>query len=432
MMTATGKKWLASKRKRDRDIRDFIPVHGKVIKTSPPYTLQPPSRENSTGAVERGSSKTRQISLSQLQERRRQPNYPNRIPASVFSKGVRRKAPLKEKQVSQTTADSTKSSTSATKLVEKGGVCENDRGKENRCDTAPSRTKMTVSTTVRCPNPPTIKSSLNNSTFTSTRTTHIPHISMATRSKVLQDENKTSSSPSLKVPSTTTHRISLQRHAQPHISMVTNSKAPQPHITMVTNSKAPQPHITTVTNSKPPHDDSKHITTSLSSSTTSPCSQVPSITTHRTTTPDHLQPHISVVTSPITVHKTSSLDHCHSHCTTQCCTTSPCHPVPCWLNSRSCEHGTRQCIHQQPQRHTECKENQTQNFKVLSTDEPNANSHHKHSLSSPSTENSSIDLGDSLSLTVSPTSPALSWDTDALLAELSSCERMCDKLLNSN
>ena len=386
--TQPGKKWLASKRKRDRDIRDFIPVHGKVIKASPPHTLQ--RSNNSSG--ERGSSTkmTRQIYLSQRQERHREPN---RIPASVFSKGVRRKAPLKESQVSTLYA-----TTSAKTLGEKVDVCVSDRGKENRCDTAPGGTKMTVTTTTRCP--PTTKSSVNNYSTTkplkSTMTTHIPPISTVTVSHAPYDEKHITTS-RLQVPSTTTHKTSSPDHLQPHISMVTGLKAPR---------------------------DENHITTPPSPP------RISSTATHRTSSPDQLQPHISIVTCPITTH-TSSPDHSRSDLT-KLCTSSPCPPVSCWLYSRSCDTNEvgGHCTHPQPQRHTECKKIQFRDAGVSVT-ESSENHHHKHSPE-PSSDNSpTFLLGGSPSLTGLPTSPTLSWDTDALLAELSSCERMCDEILKT-
>ena len=77
--------WLASRRKRNRDIRDFIPVHGKILK---------PSRASSSLQLtsSRGERR-RQARLTSTRERRRDEN---KAPASAFSTGVRRKAPLKE------------------------------------------------------------------------------------------------------------------------------------------------------------------------------------------------------------------------------------------------------------------------------------------------------------------------------------------------
>ena len=79
------KKWLASRRKRNRDLRDFIPVHGKILK--PSLTSLPAYRG------ERGGKRKQQVPLAKLQEEKRRND---KVPATAFSTGVRRKAPRSE------------------------------------------------------------------------------------------------------------------------------------------------------------------------------------------------------------------------------------------------------------------------------------------------------------------------------------------------
>lgn len=69
------KRWLASRKKRSRDIREFITVHGKVIKPCP-------GQEQSGTHV----STTRQVRPYVIRYKEEV-----KIPASCFSKGVRKK-----------------------------------------------------------------------------------------------------------------------------------------------------------------------------------------------------------------------------------------------------------------------------------------------------------------------------------------------------
>lgn len=79
------KRWLASRKKRSRDIRDFITVHGKIIKPCPAQE-QSGTHVSTTSQDQRKKTKTRQVPLhaSRCKEE-------VKIPASCFSKGVRKK-----------------------------------------------------------------------------------------------------------------------------------------------------------------------------------------------------------------------------------------------------------------------------------------------------------------------------------------------------
>ena len=88
-------RWLVTKRRRDRDIRDFVIVHGKILK--------PDQQENDdflnaslpADVVRTGGRRTKQATLPRLhsswsrKEREREREL--KAPASRFSKGVRRK-----------------------------------------------------------------------------------------------------------------------------------------------------------------------------------------------------------------------------------------------------------------------------------------------------------------------------------------------------
>ena len=81
--------WLVTKRKRNRDIRDFIVVHGKIIKPC----LCPASPSPASSYKEIPENKKRQVPLPQLERRNERES---KISASLFSKGVRKKTPLTE------------------------------------------------------------------------------------------------------------------------------------------------------------------------------------------------------------------------------------------------------------------------------------------------------------------------------------------------
>ena len=143
---AKSEKWLDSKRKRNRDIRDFIAVHGKIVKAPPPHVSSPPP---SSGEGE--GKKRRQLHLSRRHaQRRERQRDENKIPASVFSKGVRRKAPLRESQVANTSENSSSSSSCSSEVGENTSTTVAERvstGKENDCVTA----SVKVPTTAGCP-----------------------------------------------------------------------------------------------------------------------------------------------------------------------------------------------------------------------------------------------------------------------------------------
>ena len=133
------KKWLVSRRKRNRDIRDFIPVHGKILK---------PSLTSLTAyRGERDGERKQQVPLAKLQEEKLRNN---KVPATAFSTGVRRKAPVREVH-DDNSSDSVDFSSTATweenwhtrKRVDREQssrkASERARGKENRVTNSPRK-----------------------------------------------------------------------------------------------------------------------------------------------------------------------------------------------------------------------------------------------------------------------------------------------------
>lgn len=76
------KRWLASRKKRSRDIRDFVTVHGKIINP-----CQEQSETHLSTTSQDARKKMRQIPLHASRHKEEV-----KIPASCFSKGVRKKA----------------------------------------------------------------------------------------------------------------------------------------------------------------------------------------------------------------------------------------------------------------------------------------------------------------------------------------------------
>ena len=142
---AKSEKWLDSKRKRNRDIRDFIAVHGKIVKAPLPTSHRHRPRLARERKEETATSPlSSSCSASGETERREQD------PASVFSKGVRRKAPLRESQVANTSENSSSSSSCSSEVGENTSTTVAERvstGKENDCVTA----SVKVPTTAGCP-----------------------------------------------------------------------------------------------------------------------------------------------------------------------------------------------------------------------------------------------------------------------------------------
>ena len=118
---AEGKQeWLQRRRKRNRDLRDFVAVHGKISK---PARTSPPQQ---------AARKKRQAPLLTLKDRRRQ-NI--KAPASAFSTGVRTKAPPREIDDSSSTSlhCSSKDTVEETVVMAKRGgpLREREREREN-------------------------------------------------------------------------------------------------------------------------------------------------------------------------------------------------------------------------------------------------------------------------------------------------------------
>lgn len=88
-MAENTQKWLASRKKRNRDIRDFIAVNHKIIKPCPAQQTRVSSTSRDL------SKKTRQAPFPGLRSSRCKGEYRRqsevKIPASCFSKGVRKK-----------------------------------------------------------------------------------------------------------------------------------------------------------------------------------------------------------------------------------------------------------------------------------------------------------------------------------------------------
>ena len=128
-------KWLVTKRKRNRDIRDFISVHGKLIKPQQAVSL---SHERASSSESETEEKRRQAPLPQFQERRKEERM--KIPASFCSKGVRKKAPLTERRENCVSSDSTYTSIgskTSTRLT--GSVLEESEWREFCTSTCSSR-----------------------------------------------------------------------------------------------------------------------------------------------------------------------------------------------------------------------------------------------------------------------------------------------------
>ena len=125
------KKWLVTKRKRNRDIRDFIVVHGKIIKPS----LHPASPSLAAPCKEKNR---RQVALPQLRDRcfrqERRNERESKISAALFSKGVRKKAPLIEERedlVGRGSEELSSTLTNCLKTSQHSPVVERSAGEEN-------------------------------------------------------------------------------------------------------------------------------------------------------------------------------------------------------------------------------------------------------------------------------------------------------------
>ena len=93
-------KWLGARRKRTRDIRDFIVVHGKIVNhyQSEERNEKAPHGSNSVTAPIQTGEKGRQTTfpklLSTWSRKEREKKRDSKAPASRFSKGVRKKTPV--------------------------------------------------------------------------------------------------------------------------------------------------------------------------------------------------------------------------------------------------------------------------------------------------------------------------------------------------
>lgn len=134
------KRWLVAKRKRNRDIRDFVAVHGKIVKPCvvrqvAPLTHEHPSSCPYTRETETG--KRRQVQLSQFPETSKE--AVKKVPASLCSKGVRKKkAPLTEIRENSQSSHSPGTSVQLTGPVDSAGD-ENDEWRESSHNTCSTR-----------------------------------------------------------------------------------------------------------------------------------------------------------------------------------------------------------------------------------------------------------------------------------------------------
>ena len=136
--------------KRSRDIRDFIVVHGKVVKPTRPGERGSQPLASANSAADVPQKKTRQATFSRLHstarcggERRRESEL--KVPASRFSKGVRKKKALSVVELPE--ADSVCSLTNMLETREDVGK-RGDMGKEN-VEARLSQSSTEVAT--RCP-----------------------------------------------------------------------------------------------------------------------------------------------------------------------------------------------------------------------------------------------------------------------------------------